>query len=238
MGSGYAGITSGRVLNAKHATASRSSQQSSRQLWDRVAQAASASSSTSRNVPGAGAPPSTSSSAAHVVRFPPLAGPSSTPAFRQPQRHTPWASASSAAGSGSSITPTPAAAATPSPSAISPKKKGKGPQIQPPALSVTAFPELPTAQPKAKPVVSLRRVLGDAGPATSVWRASGNGNIDGGGGGGGVRASAAGEVGEQTQMQMQTMGQGQGQWEMTGGKGKKGKGKQKQTLFTFGSFPT
>ncbi|KAI9574194.1 hypothetical protein HD554DRAFT_2165703 [Boletus coccyginus] len=237
VGSGYAGITSGRVLNAKHATASRSSQQSSRQLWDRVAQAASASSSTSRNVPGASAPPSTSSSAAHVVRFPPLAGPSSTPAFRQPQRHTPWASASSAAGSGSSITPTPPAV-TPSPSAISPRKKGKGPvkQTQPPALSVAAFPELPTVQPKAKPVVSLRRILGDAGPATSVWRASGNGNI--GGGGGGVGASAAGEVGGQAQMQTQTVAQEQGQWEMTGGKGKKGKGKQKQTLFTFGSFPT
>lgn len=44
VGSGYAGIATGRVLNAKNVTASRSSQQSSRQLWDRVAQAAGSSS--------------------------------------------------------------------------------------------------------------------------------------------------------------------------------------------------
>ena len=106
-------------------------------------------------------------------------------------------------------------------------------QTQPPSLSVAAFPELPTV-PKAKPVVSLRRVLGDAGPAASVWRANGNGNI--GGSEVGVGAGAAGEVGGQTQAQI--VAQEQGQWEMTGGKGRKGKGKQKQTLFTFGSFPT
>ncbi|KAF8649052.1 hypothetical protein AX16_006053 [Volvariella volvacea WC 439] len=50
-GSGYAGITSGRVINAKHATASkRNASQSSRQVWDRVAAAASSS--------GAGVSPS------------------------------------------------------------------------------------------------------------------------------------------------------------------------------------
>ncbi|KAF9023812.1 hypothetical protein BDZ89DRAFT_1069615 [Hymenopellis radicata] len=35
VGTGYAGITSGRVLNAKHSTGSRSAQQSSRQVLDR-----------------------------------------------------------------------------------------------------------------------------------------------------------------------------------------------------------
>ncbi|KAH0826958.1 hypothetical protein J3R83DRAFT_4616 [Lanmaoa asiatica] len=246
VGSGYAGITSGRVLNAKHATASRSSQQSSRQLWDRVAQAASASSLSSRIVPGAGAPSPASSSTVQVNRFPSLAGPSTaavsvTPVFRQPQRQTPWAS-----GGGSSTTVAVTTTHAPLPSAISipPKKKGKGGAVrQPPTLSAAAFPELPTAQPRTKPPVrgnaSLRHILGDVAPAASVWNAGGNGNAGGGGVVGTGAVDVGGEVGRETQTRI-VMQEGvpeQERSEMTGGKGRKGKGKQKQTLFTLGSFP-
>ena len=183
-----------------------------------MAQAVSASSSTSRSVPGANAPPSTSSSSAHVDRFPLLPGPS-TPAFRQPQRHTPWASGG---GSGSTTAPSTATTAVASQTPVAPKKKGKGGVARPPpSLSAAAFPELPTAQPRAKPPVSgnmsLRHILGEVAPVGSAWR--------------------GGEVGVQTQVggqeQVETTGAGVG-----AGKGKKGKGKQKQKLFTLGSFPT
>ncbi|KAF9220168.1 hypothetical protein BS17DRAFT_715431 [Gyrodon lividus] len=158
VGSGYAGIASGRVLNAKHATASRSSQQSSRQLWDRVAQAAS--SSSSRLVPGA--PPSTCST---FERFPPLAGPAATPGFRQSQRNTPWASSSSVAMHKPSSVPAPAS-----------KKASVAPQ-KPPSLSPAAFPELPAlATHRTKPTVggnqSLRNILGESTPAASAWKAN------------------------------------------------------------------
>jgi hypothetical protein len=117
-------------------------------------------------------------------------------------------------------------------------------QTQPPTLSSAAFPELPTAHPKAKPPVSgnasLRHILGDVAgpPATSVWRASGNGHSGGRGRGRGrgrvvVGAGAGGEVGVETPMRTAVQEQTEGK----GGRGK-GKGKQKQTLFTLGSFPT
>ncbi|KAG6370057.1 hypothetical protein JVT61DRAFT_12459 [Boletus reticuloceps] len=228
VGSGYAGIASGRVLNAKHATASRSSQQSSRQLWDRVAQAANASSSTSRSVPGASTP-TASSSTVLVDRFPPLAGPS----FRQPARHTPWTSASSARGSSAS-TAVGVGVAT-STTSISPKKKGKviARETQaPPTLSATAFPQLPTAQPRTnKPPMSGNMSLR---PVTSAWKANASANANGSVGTG----SGAGSVGVVESMQTQTSTQMVQEQSEMGVKGKKGKGKGKQTLFTLGSFPT
>ncbi|KAF8447367.1 hypothetical protein L210DRAFT_3609760 [Boletus edulis BED1] len=236
VGSGYAGIASGRVLNAKHATASRSSQQSSRQLWDRVAQAANASSSTSRSVPGASTP-TASSSTMLVDRFPPLAGPS----FRQPTRHTPWTSASSARGS-SAPTAVGVGVGTGTTS-ISPKKKGKviARETQaPPTLSATAFPELPTVPPRTnKPPMSgnmsLRHVLRDAaGPVTSAWKANASANANGSVGAG----LGAGSVGVESMQTQQTSTQTVQEQSEMGVKGKKGKGKGKQTLFTLGSFPT
>ncbi|KAF8837599.1 hypothetical protein BDN67DRAFT_972749 [Paxillus ammoniavirescens] len=158
VGSAYAGIASGRVLNAKHATTSRSSQQSSRQLWDRVAQAAS---SSARPVPGA--LPSNSST---VERFPQLAASPATPGFRQPQRNTPWTSSSSAGMHVPSSVPAPAL------------KKVSAPQKHP-SLSPAAFPELPTlTAPRAKPSVggnqSLRNVLRGPTPTASAWTANSN----------------------------------------------------------------
>ncbi|KAF9242003.1 hypothetical protein BU15DRAFT_72940 [Melanogaster broomeanus] len=158
VGSGYAGIASGRVLNAKYATSSRSSQQSSRQLWDRVAQVAS--SSSSRPVPGASPSPSRT-----VERFPPLAAPPASAGFRKPQRHTPWASSSSAG--------------VPTQSSVPERGSNKASAVphKPPQLSAAAFPELPasTTQRMKAPVSgnrSLRKILGDTTPAASAWSAS------------------------------------------------------------------
>lgn len=216
VGSGYAGIASGRVLNAKHATALRSSQQSSRQVWDRVARAANASSSSSSSL------------------FPPLAVPSlsgvhsiatttttTTGGFRQPVRQTLWASGSgsgaASGGGGAGVVGTPKSVPS---GARSPQKKGKEGSTNArrlPALSSSAFPELPTTgQQRIKPVVSgntsLRNILGEVTPVTPAWRANG-----GGGGGGRETHGGSGHATPDT------------------GKGKKSKGKQKQTLFR--SFP-
>lgn len=156
MGNEYAGITSGRVLNAKHSTGSRSSQQSSRQVLDRVARAASSSSA----VPTA------------VAKFPPLSSQtasSSSPAFRQPQHKTPW----SAGGATASRGPTLMSGPLPSSST----KVTNAPRPTPPKLNEATFPELPSAAPRAKPPVggntSLRNILGTSTPPPqTVWSAT------------------------------------------------------------------
>ncbi|KDQ50095.1 hypothetical protein JAAARDRAFT_142501 [Jaapia argillacea MUCL 33604] len=219
FGNEYAGIAAGRVLNAKHSTATRSSSRSSRQVWDRVAAAASASSSSS-GPPPAPPPPS---------RFPPLnpAGPTPVPvpAYRQPQRNTPWASTVAATSSANTFRPM-----VQQPS----RSKPSGGPARAPTLSQSAFPELPSASSgRAKPAVggnqSLRKILGDPDPPASVW-----------GGGDGTGTAKGGPVATNGGSQ----GDGSGNVEdeevrneMGSGK-KKGKGKQKQTLFKLGSFPT
>ncbi|KAI0683337.1 hypothetical protein BC835DRAFT_1423394 [Cytidiella melzeri] len=224
QGTEWAGITGGRLLNAKQTTASRSSHQSSRQVLDRVARAAASSSSSSRP---AGQP--TRATAPTSDRFPPLQGgpsaPPSAPApapavsgFRQPQRTTPWAgSAATAAATPSSATPVyRGPTSVPGPGA----KSKTGPL---PSFSKSAFPELPSSATARVPKgavggnQSLRNILGNATPPTPVWE---------GGGKGSGSSTPVGEV---------SLGDVDG-----GGGGKKGKGKQKQkqTLFTLGSFPT
>lgn len=207
--SGYAAITTGRVLTAKNATAIRSSQRSSRQVWDRVAQAAG--SSISSNQVHAPRP---------VDRFPALqasAGPSQpTPAHRQGQRNTPWSSSSASGFRAPAPTPTTNQSITliPDPRTSRPPSGRSTPQQAPPKLSNSLFPELPTsasARQKA-PVsgnVSLRNILGNpTPPSVPAWNAGGSNSN-----GGAQADDAAGP-----------------------GKGKKSKGKQKQTLFTLGSF--
>lgn len=162
VGSGYAGIASGRVLNVKHATATRSSSQSSRQVWDRVAQAAGSSSSRVGSVPTPTPRP--------PVSFPVLAGPSQ-PAFRQQQRNTPWAS-----GSGSSSTGSRAPTSIPTPVVQQRAAAKKGPP--PPPLTPAAFPVLPSSgNSRMKPLVSgnqsLRNILGETVPTTAAWKSSG-----------------------------------------------------------------
>jgi hypothetical protein len=149
-------------LNAKHSTASRSSQQSSRQLLDRVAQAAGSSSSTSMRAPAPIPKP--------PERFPalPIALPAVLPTFRQVQRNTPW---SASAGSG---VRTPVS--VPGPGANEPQKKGPKP------LSNTLFPELPassSARPKAAVSgnQSLKNILRDTTPVTSAWSGGASGSV-------------------------------------------------------------
>ncbi|KAJ7756065.1 hypothetical protein DFH07DRAFT_1027745 [Mycena maculata] len=224
VGSGYAGITSGRVLNAKHATAGRGAQ-----VWDRVAQAASSSSS---------AP------ASATQRFPALgpAGASSSAAAgpRPGQRNTPW-SANGAAPAATGYAPSSAFVppssngpprAQPVPfSTNMPSAPTSGKGGGPPKLSNALFPELPPsagARTRA-PVsgnVSLRNILAGGGgpPAASAWGAGGGANTRTGGGSPREEEGADAGAG----------GAGGG----GGGGKKKGKGKGKQTLFTLGTFPS
>ncbi|KAF9447580.1 hypothetical protein P691DRAFT_820683 [Macrolepiota fuliginosa MF-IS2] len=227
VGGGYAGITSGRVLNAKKTTASRSSQPS-RQVWDRVAAAASSSSSSSPIQPR-----QTRTNQSHTQRFPPLPGASlsstATPAppipgFRQPTRTTPWsASANTNPAPRVSVIEPPSAPAT---TRVSNKQK-------PPKLDRSLFPELPSSgsargKPKVSGNVSLKNILGSNAPVVSAWTpGSGNGN-------GGENSETRGS----NPVVDRTVGEGEGEESGLGRKGKKGKGKQKQTLFTLGSFPT
>ncbi|KAH9950224.1 hypothetical protein B0H21DRAFT_562086 [Amylocystis lapponica] len=158
IGTEWSGVTSGRVLNVKHSTSTRSSAQSSGQLWDRVARAAASSSTPSQRPPD---------------RFPPLQPTVSAPAappFRQPQRNTPWASS--------------AVSAPPPPRGpISVPGPGTSSRVKPAlALSKSAFPELPTSSAVRVPKdavggnQSLRRILGDTAPAAAAWRAGANGS--------------------------------------------------------------
>ncbi|EPQ57800.1 hypothetical protein GLOTRDRAFT_114435 [Gloeophyllum trabeum ATCC 11539] len=230
QGNEYAGITAGRVLNAKHSTATRSSSaSSSRHVWDRVAQAAASSS-----VPG----PSRQRPA---DRFPPLnpqaSAPAPVPAYRQPQRSTPWASTAASAGPSSSshFPPPSSVSVVPRPAVSRGSSKAKGPP--PPSLSKSAFPELPSTsnnKPVRAPVggnQSLKNILGKPSqPAGNVW--------------GAASASAAqpvsngsSEVGHSRDEQ-EPNGEVVGSRNDGGGGRKKGKGKQKQTLFTLGTFPT
>ncbi|KAH6902714.1 hypothetical protein BKA70DRAFT_1304355 [Coprinopsis sp. MPI-PUGE-AT-0042] len=233
VGTGYAGITSGRVLNAKNSAAARTSQQGARNLWDRVARAAGSSSANfgSPNVPGSMAPPQQKTSEA----FPRLGGTSTSSGaaassssngaaassqggYRPPQRTTPWSATASAAASGSRA-PAPVGVGY----SVNMSKKvtgGKGPAPPPPKLSKSAFPDLPAAsvqreKPQVKGNVSLKNILGTPPPAAPAWGAGSDEP-------GTTAAAPGGDDAEPAES----------------GGGKKKKGKQKQTLFTLGSFPT
>ncbi|EGN95836.1 hypothetical protein SERLA73DRAFT_162550 [Serpula lacrymans var. lacrymans S7.3] len=164
VGSQYAGITGGRVLNAKHATTSRSSNQSSRQVWDRVAQAAGSSTSSH------GLAPSPAPAPRPPDRFPALQmNPSVGVGFRQGQRNTPWSASNSSGVRAPSSVPAPAVTVHKAAAARAP-----------PSLSKNAFPELPTStSTRVKPSVSgnqsLRNILGDTTTITSAWKPGNNG---------------------------------------------------------------
>ena len=173
-GSEWAGITGGRILNAKQSTATRSQGQSSRQLLDRVARAAGSSSGPSTSGPGR----ATATAASTVNNFPPLApstGPapgSGTTGFRQGPRKTPWSASSSSSSPAASSTPMfRAPVSVPGPGARS--------KAAPPKLSHDAFPTLPTSTAAKVPRnaiggnQSLRNILGDSTPSTAAWGSSG-----------------------------------------------------------------
>lgn len=157
------------MLNAKHSTAIKSSQ-STRQVLDRVAQAAASSSRLPQRPP---------------ERFPALQPSSAVkgPAFRQTQHTTPWSASASASASGSR-TPVPVPS-RPTSSNSTAKKPA------PPSLSKSAFPELPSSATTRAPKgsvngnQSLRNILGEAAPVNPAWGTSGaSGNdtppLDGG----------------------------------------------------------
>ncbi|EIM89639.1 uncharacterized protein STEHIDRAFT_51279 [Stereum hirsutum FP-91666 SS1] len=242
VGTDWAGITGGRVLSAKTVTSTRSSNQTSRSVLDRVAQAAGSSSSSTG--PRAG-PSSAGPSNGRASAFPALPSssitstpirPTPTPpvvpgsGFRQAQRNTAWsATASGNAPPPPAPTQTQRPVSIPAgPSAQSLRNNGRqaGPQAPPPKLNTSVFPELPSAgQQKVKVTGnngSLSRILGSTAPTTSAWERSGGGG-----------ETSSGRVGN-----AETNGQeSAGSAAAAGGK-KKGKGKQKQTLFTLGSFPS
>ncbi|KAF9260823.1 hypothetical protein L218DRAFT_1002324 [Marasmius fiardii PR-910] len=230
VGSGYAGITSGRVLNAKNSTHTRANRSSSRAVWDRVAQAAGSSSSLAAPSPQQRPPD----------KFPPLraSATTTTPSTSRSsgnQRKTPWVSSTlTPPASTPSPQPQQAIYSVPGPSASSLKNSKP-----PPQLTKAAFPELPSSTNARQKVPvsgnqSLRNILGinSSVPATNAWGS--------GGGGGGNNADPGNvgndnaEAGAADEPTLVVSGGGGG----SGGKGKKGKGKQKQTLFTLGSFPT
>jgi len=213
-GSEWAGITAGRLLNAKQTTASRSQGQSSRQVLDRVARAASSSTTVQ---------PPVRPSATQAERFPPLKAIPSTPAAnisRQTQRNTPWANATAAAAATTQVFRAPVS--VPGPGARS--------KSSAPVLSQSAFPGLPpsTASKVPKNAISgnqsLRNIIGESKPTGQVW---GSGSGKNSTSGSGANTPAAAEDGADESAEPTATG-----------KGKKGKGKQKQTLFTLGSFPT
>ncbi|THH11849.1 hypothetical protein EW145_g384 [Phellinidium pouzarii] len=201
--SAYSGVASGRVLNVKHSTQPR---RSTGQVWDRVARAAT----SSQSVPGAA-----DASTQHSGRFPALQRVASSvlpsaapaPAFRQAQHSTPWASSSAA--------PAP----TPTPRIYSQTKTSSSSKSTA-NLSKSAFPSLPAAAPRVKPVMSgnqsLRNVIGKQGPAATAWGSNGNTEVS---------ASAVEPEEPSDEVPLHAK------------KGKK-KGKEKVTLFTMGAFPT
>lgn len=207
LGSGFADIASGRVLNVKHSTASHrasgpragSSSRSSGAVWDRVERAAAGLDATPSSEPNAG----TRASKPNVSAFPQLG---SAPRSNASSMSTPWSTGGAQASQHLIITP----ARTPEPT-----RSGPGPRA-PPIASSTAFPGLPSSSnsrvviPKLGGNQSLRRIAGESPAPTNVW------GPESGGGNGGVAAEST------------PVAQG-------GGKGKKKKGKE--TLFTLGSFP-
>ena len=159
IGTEYAGIAGGRVLNAKHQT-SRSSD-SRRQVLDRVAAAATNSSwSQPRSQPVNHFPTLTPSSQQPAKSTP-------APSRSQKKSTTPWTSSGQSSNSGFR----PPVQQPVSVSKPQPKKTGA-----PPSLSKSAFPELPTTTvsnniPREfiSGNKSLKNIVGDTLPAQPAW---------------------------------------------------------------------
>ncbi|PPR02196.1 hypothetical protein CVT24_011423 [Panaeolus cyanescens] len=166
VGSEYSGIASGRVLNAKHATAARSS--GSQQVWNRVALVASSSSRAPQP-----ALAQTRTQAKPTPQFPSLSSTvsqasSSTAPYRQGQPKTAWSSSAAAQpGFRPAIQPTSV-------------QNNRPPKQPAPQLSKALFPDLPSSsssrsKPQVSGNVSLRNILGTSNaPSASAWGASGD----------------------------------------------------------------
>ena len=160
IGTEYAGIAGGRVLNAKHQTARTSRPRG--QVLDRVAAAASNSPRPKQRSQVANHFPALASTS----QSPPKPKPTPTPSRPQQKSTTPWIN--SGQGPSSSF---PAQVQQPA-SVVQPRPK-KTPA--PPPLSKSVFPELPTVAPNKPPKAfisgnkSLKNILGDNIPAQPAW---------------------------------------------------------------------
>ncbi|KAF9792169.1 hypothetical protein BJ322DRAFT_17332 [Thelephora terrestris] len=157
IGTEYAGIAGGRILNAKQ-QASRTSRPR-RQVLDRVAAAASSTSWSRPNSQGANHFPALASTS----RLPPKPPGPSRP---QQKSATPWTN--SGQGSNSGFRPQ---VRQPEPAARPQPKRAPAP----PPLSNSAFPELPNVASNKPPRKfisgnkSLKNILGDTLPAEPAW---------------------------------------------------------------------
>lgn len=239
-------------MNAKHATAARSTSHTSAQILDRVARAAASSTPIPSSAPVAG------SSRARLTAdsFPALptglsvpqttAAPSVTQQqFRPGQKKTPWTSAQTSASGGR--TAANAAGAAPSSSSAfpsltpvsvnNPRPTTKHtPRAPPPKITSAAFPGLPATTNARQKItvsgnVSLKNILGTTAPTSSAW-AQGSGQ---------PTSSAFPALGSSRENEREGRISAEASGTETppsaqsgGGKGKK---KQKQTLYTLGSFP-
>ncbi|KAK1927275.1 putative cytoplasm protein [Papiliotrema laurentii] len=230
QGGQWAGITSGKILNAKRATHTNG-QNASRAVWDRVEAAAGSSAPRPRATAGAngryvpGATGLTASSA-----FPALGGPapSAGPSNKSSTHSTPWASG----GAGSSNKAPPALTGPiirsvnyPTPAAAKPKP-----------LNNAAFPSLPTSSGKGLTKEERQALFNKPNPREeSIRRITGAGPppppIANGWGGG---SSSSGSL-ENSVQDLSVSGGAGGDSGSTGGKKK---GKQKQLLFTVSARPS
>ncbi|WWC63500.1 uncharacterized protein I303_106103 [Kwoniella dejecticola CBS 10117] len=248
LGSNYAGITSGKILNAKRTT--RTTGKSGGTVWSRVEAAAAShpvnrptptTGLNGRYVPGSSARVPISSSSS----FPSLSGPGLPSSSKASgSTSTPWAGGS---GGGPGFK-APSALAGPQirsvnfPSASSSSSRSK-------PLNNSAFPSLPSSSNKglsatekkalfSKPTSrdeSIRRILGNTTPPTNGWSA-------GGGSGSNTPVNLEGltldddptTLATSASINKNTNGNGNaGQ----GGGGKK-KGKSKQLLFSVSARPS
>jgi hypothetical protein len=167
LGSGFADIASGRVLNVKHSTApsrasnsraGSSSQSSSGAVWDRVERVAAGLVDDPSPQPTSTRPVKPNAAA-----FPQLGGASRNSAASMTT--TPWSSGGAQASQNLIITP----ARTPEPA-----RSGPGPKA-PPIASSSAFPGLPSGSgsrvviPKMGGNQSLRRIAGESPTPGNVW---------------------------------------------------------------------
>lgn len=230
LGSNYAGITSGAILNAKRST--QTQRRGAQTVWDRVEAAAAARPSSRPTTNAAGRYVPGSSSAIAAAAFPSLgAGPSSSAASSG--HSTPWASG----GAGSS---------SKAPSALVPQVRSvnfptaSAGRSKPVKLNQSAFPSLPASSKSAaddrralfnKPnqrEETIRRITGQ-GPPPPV--------IANGWGGGAQNRNGGAAEGVTQALQDLALGSDDAASAAANSGGSKKKGKQKQLLFSVSARP-
>ncbi|WVW85416.1 hypothetical protein I302_107454 [Kwoniella bestiolae CBS 10118] len=235
LGSNYAGITSGKILNAKRTTRSGGGGSGSRNVWSRVEAAAAShpvnrptttTGINGRYVPGSTARVPISSTSA----FPSLSGPStSSSSSSKAANSTPWAGG----GGGGSSSKTPSALAGPQirsvnfPVASSSKAK---------PLNNSAFPSLPSAGNKGLSADEKKALFSKPNARDeSIRRITGTTTPPSGNGWGSAQNSLQSGL-EGLSVDDSTNGSQSGGVGGTGGGGKK-KGKSKQLLFSVSARP-